>query len=294
MSPDAVFIACRFLHNACLILLWGGFAYLSICVPEKLAGEVGRQLKPFWIIAIVTAIATNLAALPLEAGVIGIGWMDAMDASTIQAVLFETSVGQAWQLQSIASLLLLLTVAFPARGRPIAISLTSGLLLASLALTGHAAMHEGWTGLAHRINDIVHVLSGGAWLGALVPLILILKRKGKVEHIEECNISLWRFSSVGHFAVALVVASGVINTLLILGHLPTDWSSPYQAMLAAKIALIGGMIALALINRYRFMPKATLNQPDALRGIQRATAIEIGLGLLVIGLVSWFGTLDPV
>jgi putative copper resistance protein D len=69
---------------------------------------------------------------------------------------------------------------------------------------------------------------------------------------------------------------------------------PYLAMLAAKIALIGVMIALALVNRYRFVPKAALNQSHALRAIRRGTAMEIILSLLVIGLVSWFGTLEPV
>jgi putative copper export protein len=35
-------------------------------------------------------------------------------------------------------------------------------------------MQEGWRGVAHRVNDALHVLSGGAWLGALVPLVPIL------------------------------------------------------------------------------------------------------------------------
>ncbi|CAN7328179.1 copper homeostasis membrane protein CopD [Phyllobacterium sp. LjRoot231] len=290
MSPEAALIACRFLHNTSAILLWGGFAYLWMCVPEKLAGDIVQQLNPLRVVAIGIAVATTLVALPLEAGVIGNGWADALDASVIQAVLYETTVGKAWQLQVLAALLLLLAVVLPARQRPMGTAITSGLLLASLALIGHAAMHEGRQGLFHRLNDIVHVLSGGAWLGALLPLTLILKKPDASEN----RLALMRFSSVGHIAVALVVASGVINTLFILGHLPTDWSSPYQAMLAVKITLVGAMTALALVNRYRFVPMATMNQPHALRAIRRGTVIEIVLGVLVICLISWFGTLEPV
>jgi putative copper resistance protein D len=294
MSPEAALITCRFLHNASAILLWGGFAYLWLCVPKKLAQEIAQQLNPFRVVAIAIAVATIVAALPLEAGMIGDGWADTIDVSIVRAVLFATSVGRAWQLQVLAALLLLLTAVLPAGSRAMATAITSGLLLASLALTGHAAMHEGWQGLAHRINDVVHVLAGGMWVGALIPLMLILKRPGEAAYPADTRIALMRFSSMGHFAVTFVVASGVINTLFVLGHLPTDWSSPYQAMLAAKIALVSAMIALALVNRYRFVPKAAQNQSHALRAIRRGTAMEIILSLLVIGLVSWFGTLEPV
>ena len=295
MSPEAALIACRFLHNASVILLWGGFAYLWLCVPRRLAANIGQHLNPVRVVAITIAVATTLIALPLETALIGDGWADAIDASTIQSVLFETSVGKAWLIQALAALLLLLTLFLPARHRTMATAITSGLLLAGLASTGHAAMHEGWQGIAHPLNDVVHVLAGGAWVGSLLPLFLILKSQDKAVALSgDARSALMRFSSLGHIAVALVLASGVINTLFILGHLPADLSSPYQAMLAAKIALIGVMIALALVNRYRFVPQASLNQPQALLAIWRATIVESGLGLCVIGLVAWFGMLEPV
>jgi putative copper resistance protein D len=152
MSPEAALITCRFLHNASVILLWGGFAYLWLCVPKKLAEEIAQQLNPFRVVAIAIAVATIVAALPLEAGMIGDGWADTIDVSIVRAVLFDTTVGRAWQLQVLAALLLLPTVVLPARHRAMATAITSGLLLASLALTGHAAMHERWPGVAHRIN----------------------------------------------------------------------------------------------------------------------------------------------
>jgi hypothetical protein len=42
MSPEAALITCRFLHNASVILLWGGFGYLWVCVPKNLAVDIGR------------------------------------------------------------------------------------------------------------------------------------------------------------------------------------------------------------------------------------------------------------
>ena len=42
---------------------------------------------------------------------------------------------------------------------------------------------------------------------------------------------------------------------LVLGILPLDVSSSYQALLLTKIALVTVMLALALMNRYVLMPR---------------------------------------
>ena len=97
------------------------------------------------------------------------------------------------------------TLAVPTGIRPAAMAAASGLLLAALALTGHAVMQDGWLGAAHRLNDAVHVLSASAWLGALVPLLLILKRLGASGEHRETIDALMRFSIAGQIVVALVV-----------------------------------------------------------------------------------------
>ena len=293
MEPDAALAVCRFLHDASAMLLWGAYAYLSMLVPKHLAYAVGRRLQAFRILSIVVAVVTTAAALPLEAGMIGAGWLDAVDATTIRSVLFETSVGQAWQLQAAAALILFMTLAIPARICQATTALASGLLVASLALTGHAVMREGWLGIAHCLNDILHVLSGGAWLGALAALLPILSALKRPEQRLDAGLALRRFSTAGHIAVVLVVASGVINTILVLGRWPTDWSSPYQALIACKIAVVAVMIVLAIVNRYGLVPQLARQRPDALRAIRLGTAVEIALGFCAVGLVSVFGMLEP-
>ena len=52
----------------------------------------------------------------------------------------------------------------------------SGLALLPLALSGHAAMEEGRTGLLHALNDMLHCLAAGFWLGSLPVFLLILRR----------------------------------------------------------------------------------------------------------------------
>ncbi|MFP3435633.1 CopD family protein, partial [Paraburkholderia sp. SIMBA_061] len=66
--------------------------------------------------------------------------------------------------------------------------------------------------------------------------------------------TLIRFSRWGHLAVALVILSGVINSLIILGNWPLDVASPYQRLLLFKTALVALMVMVALANRYAIVP----------------------------------------
>ncbi|WP_080761194.1 copper homeostasis membrane protein CopD [Rhizobium rhizogenes] len=294
IDPDTALAVCRFLHDASLMLLWGTSAYLCLMVPKALADRVWHMFISVSVAAALVAGLTTVISLPLAAAGIGSGWSDAIDAGTLHAVLFETTVGQAWLAQAVAALILLLALPLPGDWRHRGIALGSGFGLAALVLTGHASMHEGWLRMAHSANDMLHVLAGGGWLGALVPLIPILRLLSRPEYRVEALLALRRFSTTGHIAVALVIASGIVNTMLVLKHLPTDWSSPYQALLGLKIALVAGMSLLAIVNRYVLVPRIGHDQARALNTIRLGSIAEIVLGVAVIALVAVFGVLEPV
>ncbi len=165
MDTDAFLAACRLLHDLSAMLLWGASVYLWALVPTNLARDVERRLQRARVVAIAMVVATTAVALPIETASIGAGWRDALDPAAIGAVLADTSVGHAWQAQAVAAVLLVAVLALPERGRRAGVALASGLVVAGITLTGHAVMHEGWEGVLHRLNDAVHVLCAGAWLG---------------------------------------------------------------------------------------------------------------------------------
>ncbi|OCJ02439.1 copper resistance protein CopD [Rhizobium sp. AC27/96] len=293
MDPTTALELCRFLHDASLMLLWGACAYLSFLVPRELANTVWRMSSiPFFLIAVVAAL-TMLISLAAATAIIGNGWSDAADLGTLHDVLFDTTVGQAWQAQAVVAVLMLCAFLLPEGPRRLGLALASGLGLATLSLTGHASMLDGWLRQAHRANDVLHVLTGGGWLGALVPLIPILRLLSRPECRAEAQLALRRFSTAGHWAVALVILSGIVNTILILKRLPTDWSSPYQTLLAIKIALVAGMSLLAIVNRYIFVPWMSRNPSRALQALRIGSIAEITIGFVVIGLVAVFGMMEP-
>jgi putative copper resistance protein D len=276
------------------MFLWGTAAYLAVLVSRDLAADVWRRLRRTYVVAVAAAALSSLLSLPVETALIGNGWQDAFSLSTVGDVLQSTTVGQAWLVQLAASVGLVASLALTDSWQLRIASLAAALLLVGTALTGHAAMQEGWLGIAHRANDALHLLAAGAWLGALVPLAVILA--GRANYADRLHVAtaLRRFSAAGQGIVAVVVATGVLNTALTLGHPPTDWSSPYQALLGAKIILVGAMIAFAVANRYAFVPDLAGDRERAMAALRRGTIAETALGAIVVGLVAVFGMLDPM
>jgi len=289
IGPEPALVVCRFLFDGGALFLWGAAAYLCTLVPRELQFEIWAQLGLLRRIGLACVVATAIVMLPLRAAIIGDGWLDALNLDTLLGVAFDTTIGTAWLCQAAAAILLLCTSLLPHGLRIGATALASAFLLASLPITGHAAMNGGWLGILHRANDVVHLLAGGAWVGALFPVFLILPRLKEAHTRDQAIAALIRFSTTGHVAVAVVILSGIANMLFILGGLPLDWTFAYQRLLTIKIGLVAAMTLIAVANRYVFVPRLRRRHQSLVIG----TMTEIVLAIAIIALVAWFGMLEP-
>jgi len=290
VTPDAALILCRFSLYGSAMFLWGASAYLGWFVPSGLAAQVGQQLHAWYRLALFLVVITTALTLPLQAATIGEGWADAFQPEMLGSILSETNVGQAWIGQACATVFLLLSFVVPFVGRR-AIALGAALLLISATMTGHAAMNTGWLRPLHRLNDALHLLSGGAWIGALPAIVAILPKLREPMWQRDARLALTRFSTAGHVAVGLVIATGIANTILVVKAPPLDWQIAYQRLLGIKILIICVLVGLAISNRYILVPR--LGRRATLGRLKWASIAEIALGFLVLGLVAVFGTLQP-
>jgi putative copper resistance protein D len=282
---DSVLIVCRFVHFSTAMLLFGGSAFARFVQPA--GGLPPRRRDWTSIITVLVLVASGVAWFGLEAGNAGNGWVDVANPAVWAALAAGTSFGQVWVWHLAICLMLLIALVLPGGIRRWALLTGSAALLVSLGLVGHAAMQQGTLGWVHRVNQMLHLLAAGFWIGALPPLLACLLALRTAARRVGAAATLERFSGLGHIAVAVALLTGILNTGLILGHLPTDFGSPYQALLALKIALVVAMLSLALVNRYVLTPRL------AFRGLVIGTGAEIVLGLAVIALVSAFATYDP-
>jgi len=294
MSLSSWFIFCRFVHFSAVMLMFGISVFTALLTPQQFSTLLIQRTRPLLILVSWSAALSAVAMLLLQAGQMGDGWQDTLRPPVIEAVL-STSFGDIWRWHLGLSLLSILALLTPSvHWRSAFMLFISFFLLVSLALIGHVAIHSGLVGLAHRSNHALHLLSAGYWFGSLVPLLICLRFIHHRVYRQEAIVTLIRFSTWGHLAVALVIATGVVNNLFILGQWPFDLTSLYQRYLLIKVILVALMVLVALCNRYIAVP-AMSTVPKRARGwIIIACWSEMALGLFVLLLVSIFATYQPV
>lgn len=262
------------------------------------------------------ALIAGLAVLGLALSALGIAALTAamagvslsgIDRETLSMVITQTSIGTAWQVRT-AALLMTLGFAWAAGQRtgaaPFAVMTgAAGIALASLAWTGHGAASEGRGGLVHLWADIFHLLAAGAWIGGIAAFGWLLLRPVAAmteDHLRLSHRALDRFSVIGSIVVGVIVASGLVNSYMLVGpmHVLELPFTRYGQLLLIKLALFAAMVALAAANRFRLTPalETALAHGDAVSAVaalRRSMAWEAGAALAILGLVAWMGMLAP-
>ena len=303
-----VLIVSRLLQFAGVIVVFGCGAFRLYGLGVDTATTSAYALTTFdvwfWRVTTVGAVVVLLSALSLTvattANMAG-STAAALDPDTISKVRFGTSFGRVWCWHLVFAVLAIgLCLAPKARWRMPAMLVLSLLLLLSLGWVGHAVEGQGVDRLVHQINQMVHLLAAGLWLGGLAPLAWLLGRSRSRSPSGAAWISLARevvprFSQMGYAAVALLAATGVLNTLLLVGSTPALVGTPYGRLLGLKILLFLAMVAIALFNRFRLLPRLRreTQAAAAAAALARSVLCEQGLGFAILLVVGVLGTWPP-
>lgn len=290
ISPQRGLALIYFLHYSTLAILWGGIGFIVLALPGASGIDLVRRLRSAFTVSAWTVLATSIAVLPVQTAYVAGGWSKAVDLDTVWVLGSATSIGHVGILVIFTALALLLA---HAAGRFRLTVMLAGAELCELTFSGHAARDTGLVGLGHQLNAAVHSLAGTAWLGALLPFFMILKAPTYGPQARSRLSALRTFSALGHAAVAAVFATGVANVWLVLGHIPADWTSPYEAELIAKITAVSLMTSVALGNRYLVVPRIRAGAPNANAVLAGGCLAEMILGVCVLALVATFGLEDP-
>jgi copper resistance protein D len=293
--------AIRFVHFLAAMAAWGIaafrlYAFADAAIPRDAPARAALDTMLSRGTAASTALAlvSGLAIVPLIAAQMTDLPAAALDPAIARTVLTDTGFGHAWCWHLGFAALLLLICTLPPPPRPYATAALAALLLTSLAWVGHAA--DG--GPLHEINQMLHLAAAGLWLGGLVPLSILLGRAARPEgatYVPLARAALPLFSQIGYVAVALVALTGAVNSWLLVGSLHALVATPYGGLLAVKMALFAAMVATALVNRFRLLPR--LRDPamtaNALRSLYVSVIGEQALGLAILAVVAVLGTWPP-
>ena len=276
-------VLCRFLHFIVVLLMFGAWGLRPWLLGADVQPTLDRQLL---------RITRGLAGLGLVTGVVWLllitasmagSWGAALQPATLQLVLGKTFFGQVWAWHLLLNLLLVIVLIkpWPSLRLPLL-----AMLLATLAPVGHGAMLDGLSGQLLILNQVVHLLCVGAWLGGLLVLVLILQQ-AQGQRLEPI---LRRFSGVGYGLVGGLLVTGLINVRVLTGQLwPTPLFQGFALILLIKVGLVLGMLGLALLNRLRIE-----RCEQRLGSLKASVMMEWLLGLAAVAAVSLLGTLPPM
>lgn len=264
------------------LLLVAGVPLHALAAGQVLAFRARLVLA---LLAIVAAFASAWWALESVAAMAGISLAE-LDQATAEVVLAQTPLGKVmeWRLTALAAVFLACFLPLRVLRLPI-LALAGGIALGSVAWSGHAGASEM---ALHRVSDVAHVLAAATWMGALAVFVTsAFSREG-------ADIAaLARFARTGSAVVAVLILTGLLNTLVIAGW-PMAFEARWFSILAVKLVLFAAMLALAAGNRWRIVPALERGEPGAEARLRRSLVLEFAAGIGVVGAVALLGVLDPL
>ncbi|WP_223547198.1 copper homeostasis membrane protein CopD [Pseudomonas sp. A-B-19] len=277
-------VLCRFLHFIVVLMLFGAWVFRPLLSDGENALDQRLTRTSRWLAVI--ALASGVCWLMLITASMAGAWDAAFDPPTLGLVLGNTFFGQVWRWHMLINLLLLVLLLTPLRASLALRLILSGLLLATLAPVGHGAMLDGTAGHLLILNQLIHLICVGAWLGGLMLLVMILRQPTG----HSIRRMLQRFSGVGYGLVAGLLITGLINVRVLTGGFwPTPLFSGFALILLIKALLVASMLGLALFNRLRID-----DCEQRLKALRTSVMLEWMLGLGAVAAVSLLGTLPPM
>lgn len=215
--------------------------------------------------ASIAAVSTILG-LGLQALILGgaAAFLAPADFSTFLAP--GTTVSALLRLDGLA---LLLAAAAWQWSLPVLGPLGAVMVTASFAFTGHTAP---WDSLWLSGLLVLHLLAIAFWAGAFWPLLVATRHPDR-NGVAQLMIA---FSGVATVIVPLLVGAGLVMAWRLVGSWSALVTTAYGLTLSAKILIVAGMLGLAALNKWRFVP-ALRQGADASERLRRSILGEAAL-----------------
>jgi copper resistance protein D len=304
------FIVARAVHFGACLLFFGVFAFDRFVAAKIFDGdenEVGnywrKRIQFFSLILLPLILLSGFFWFVLVAMTMS-GQSPTIEI--LKTVWTQTQFGTVWFWRSIFWLAAVIYFAisifsrFSSAFRKFSAWLQlffNGLLLGSLAWAGHGQENSVW----HLLADILHLLVAGFWPTGLLPLFLLLQKLRPVSEIARTNqiVSLvHRFSLLSLVSVALLAATGLVNSWFLVGSFANLFGQTYGRWLLLKIILFGFAAVIGAVNLLRLKPKLKIENSqtrttEATAQLQFNILMELLIGIVIVIVVAILGILPP-
>jgi copper transport protein len=278
-------------------------------------------------LAVVAGIVSGAAGIVLQGQTaVGGSVFDGMRASVVRDVV-ETHFGLLWGIRVLVWIALggALLLAYRSKEMPVLRPATLGsaglalprrfgntwqltpllallaFLAVSPALAGHANAQDPTALLLP--STALHVFAISVWLGGLGMLLFVLPRAMRALDLASRGRLLAgvlaRFSTIAGACVAVVLLTGIVQTLVYVRNLDNLFHTEYGQIALAKVLVFGGLLGLGGYNRQFSVPRlkriAAAGESPGRAGVmlRRALRGEVLLAVVVLGITGALAGFAP-
>ncbi len=294
MDAATILAVLRGCHLLALASLFGTLVSLVLIAPAGFR-EAGAAATPARLRLVSLACWSDGLAL-----LIGVGWMVLQSATiagttTVGGTLAAlVTVARGTQFGHLVLLrFALLLAAFPLLGRGwrlVAALVPAGAALAMQGDLGHAGAIGGSVGAVLLVSEGLHLLAAGAWLGGLLPLLLLVESLPPPAASTACH----SFTPVGLCAVLLIACTAVVQAWQLIGGLGGLFGTEYGRVALLKLGLFLVLLVLAVVNRFVLTDRMHGDaRPITARLLRTSLVIESVLGALIILAAAFLASGTP-
>jgi putative copper export protein len=284
----------RGLFVAALLSTFGGCLFRNLIAPASLAllkrdeaGELDRNsLQIAWWSALLAGLLM-LIWLVLESALMADAQTPGEAFAAIPSVIGSTSFGHVLSAQALALIATAAALKPDWRYSPLAGTAFAGIAVLLQAAHSHAlAMHEGLL----LVSQGLHLLTAGAWLGALLPLLTFIWKAPP----NSSALAAQNFSPLGMACVLVLASTATFQGWLLTGGLSGLLGTAYGWVALFKLTLFALLLVLAALNYLRLVPALARSPAPRTRfSLVSSISLEMALGLLVVLAAGLLSSLEP-
>jgi len=269
-----------------LAVLLGGLFFVSVLWP---AGAGDRRTRRVLVAATLAGGAAATAAVYVA--VRQVAPLPFRDAIAQHFGRVSVSLALMWLL---AVVVVVAVLQSPGAVRRPAWRIGALIVAVGLIRTTGMSAHgtQGTDPVLGVLVDFLHLTAVSAWVGGLVVLLVgLLPRRD----LTELELVVPRFSKVAATSVALVIVSGTVLAVRVVGSVAALFDTHYGHLLLVKLALVGLVLLVALVSK-RWVEQRLAHAGSADGGVSAFVAsvsVETALVVIVLGVASVLVTANP-
>lgn len=152
-------------------------------------------------------------------------------------------------------------------------------LLAAAVVDGHTVGGSGV--FLSVIVTLTHVLAGSVWVGGVVVLLNLLRRRFATQRrIEAVDLAV-RYSVLASVSLVGVALAGLVLTYRHLDSISQLWTTGWGQLVLAKVGLVAVAVALGAMNHFVVIPRLVTRSDDIGLGVALKRLISVEIVVLV-------------